>query len=474
MSPEGAGSGGRLLVVPGDPRARTVQERCAASLRKAGYLVHAAATLRDAARERESGDPEAGVVILAAGEEGRRGPADLMSWAGPDLPLVITGVADGAASRAMILAGAAATLPDPSAESDLLDAVERAIGWARSERKEARYDPSEPDLERLIGAGPEVQPVLRIFDRAANSPSPALLIGEVGSGKQLLARALHERGRRRTGPFVKCHISALVRSVPDDEARVFGAFLGSVARPGFLERAHGGTLFVDEIALLPESLQALIVDLQAAGESATITPDGGSGTPADLRLVAGASREPADGMRQGDLRRDLRDLISVLPIRLPPLRSRVRDIPILAGALVARFASRLGRPVVGLTPAAVSMLQRYHWPGNIRELEEQMERAVRRATGPALRPDDLADLSRMLPGASRNAPTGTIDLELSLDETLSLKSIGRMAGAAAEIMAIECALKATGGNVTHAARRLKVSRLHLQKRMKRYGLRKET
>jgi len=298
-----------------------------------------------------------------------------------------------------------------------------------------------------------------------------LVIGEAGSGKHIVAHALHAQSKapRRDGPFIRCLLSGI------DPSWLREDLYGTSARPGVYELANGGTLFVEDITLLPLAEQARLLDVLARGMSATVTRADSSATvPADLRLVAGAAGDLEDSMRQGRLLQDLHYRLKVLPIRIPPLRQRLPDIPGLATTLLDRYSGRLGRTIVGLSPRAIAILQRYSWPGNIRELEEHIERAARRAPGAIVEPEDLAELSHMTAGRPDAAPIGTIDIQLSLDESLPLAEIGRRAAVAAEMAAIRRALKITEGNVTRAARLLAVSRIHLQKRMKKLGLRSST
>ena len=462
-------SGGRLVVAPVVPGARKVALACGAVLQAAGHLVRAHESLREAAAD--PSDPEVAVIALAENVGGDRRGAELWQAIPQDVPLVLVGVPAGPAARSMIHSGAYQTVEGPEPDVELTLAVSRALRLARAIRREARFDPEQPELARQIGSSERMLDVHRLIRRAVDSPSPMLVIGEAGTGKHLVGRAVHSsaRSRRRQGPFIRCPLSALV---PDGPERVLEELYGSGSRPGLLEIAHGGTLFLDDIALLPESLQSGLVSLLETGSAATIPdPDGGAPIAADVRLMVGSSRDLAEEVSRGRLRKDLHYHLKVLPIHLPPLRERPSDVAILAGALVDRHARASGKTIVGLAPQAVALLQRYHWPGNVRELDEHLERAVRRAPGPVLQAADLTEVARLTAGRPPAPPAGIVEVGLALDEEQTLAEAGRRAAAAAEVAAIRRALKESGGNVTHAAKRLKVSRLHLQKRMKRYGLR---
>lgn len=487
---------GLIGVAPFDAAARRAAEECAAALCDAGHL----ATLSESAtlllEEFAWSDREVAVIALTDGEgvrlaesgETARRLSEMVGRHRETTLVVLLGVQDGAASRAAIRAGAFATAPGlPSiAASDCAfdDAIDLALLVARALQREARPDPGEADLVRLIGHGSGMEAVHRLARRATESSSPVLVIGEAGSGKHLVARAIHAggRGRRHAGPFVKLPLGAFAGMNLD---RVREVICGTAARPGPVELASGGTLFLDDVGRLPKELQAMMIDLLDAGEEGTVPLADGTGTvAADIRLVAGAPGTLEEDAERGTLRMDLYYRLRVLPINLPPLRDRLTDLPLLVDALLERYApirravrpgraARNAHPVIGLTPRAVALLQRYNWPGNLRELDDHTRRAMLRAVGPVLDEADFPELSSLTAGRPPRKHQGTIDIELALDESLPLAEAGRRAGAVAEIVAIRRALKLSGGNVTQAARSLKVSRVHLQARMKRYALREE-
>ncbi|HKY32857.1 MAG TPA: sigma 54-interacting transcriptional regulator [Candidatus Polarisedimenticolia bacterium] len=459
---------GRLLVVPAGSGALSRSERCAAALVAAGHIVHAVSGPGDPAWPAVI-DHEAAILVMEEGGELGRGAAALLISLLTRLPVAAAGAPRGEATRVLVLAGAYTAVEQPDDPGTLLPAVAGTLRFARAVGREARHDPEEADLARQIGASEEMAEARRLVPRAAQSPSPVVVIGEPGAGKQIVARAvhLHPRSRRRGGPFVRCPLAGLPPAAMREE------LFGSWWRPGRLALAHRGTIFLDDIGLLPADLQAALLGLLAAGPDARIEPVGGGETlPADVRLVAGSTLELDDERLRAVLREDFRYAVGVLSIRVAPLRRRPEDLPVLAGRLLDRAARELGRTLVGFSPDASALLQRHHWPGNVRELEEHVERAARRARGPVVEAADLPELASLAAGrGAGGGHPGTLDLHLALDETLSLTQAGGRARAAAEIMAIRRALKQTGGNVTHAARLLGVSRMHLQRRMKRYGLR---
>ncbi|MGH9867385.1 MAG: sigma 54-interacting transcriptional regulator [Candidatus Polarisedimenticolia bacterium] len=479
MTPAGANRRGepalgRLLVVPTSSNVATSSDApwgaCVEALQAAGHLVHTAATAAEAVAAASAGDHEIAVLVAPAHAAERgldKAGRELLSRMALLLPVVVAGVAEPAAARALSHAGAYLTVPGCDLQA-LEPVIAQALHYARAVDREARFDPSERDLERMLGAGDAMASVVRLVERAAGVSAPALVTGEVGSGKHVVARSIHAHPRspRRQGPFVKCPLGTL------DEDAVREELFGTSVRPGVLELAHGGTLYLEDVAILSSAMQSMLLDLMAAGRDAVITPvDSSTKISADVRLVAGSTQDIHDDAAHGGMRSDFYERIGVLAIRLPPLRERQEDIPALAGAILDRFAKIHHRAIVGLTPAAASLMQRYGWPGNIRELEEHIERAVRRTHGPAIDVTDLPDLAHRAAGRPDAPAPVMLDLHLALDPGLPLSESGRRARMAAEVLAIRRALKLEDGNVTHAARRLGISRVHLQQRMKLYGLR---
>jgi DNA-binding NtrC family response regulator len=374
------------------------------------------------------------------------------------VPIVAVGALSGAESRALIQEGVYRVVHDPRDAARLAAAAARALRYSRALQREATFDPQQM-----------MEGVHRLVVKAARGTSSVLLIGEVGTGKRLVARAIHAGGRASAGAFVSWPLAAVAPEGPD---AVRAALFGTHDAPGALELALEGSLLFDEVGLVPMEVQSSLMEVLAMQEGATASrADGSARYAVTTRFMASTSTDLLPLVGAGRMREELHSILSVLPIALPPLRERRDDIPVVADTLLTQFAARFGKPVVALAPSAVDLLQQHAWPGNIRELQEHIARAVRRAHGPALTAEDLAELRHRLAGRAPSAHTGTIDLGLSLDEALPLREMGRRAAAAAEILAIRRALKATGGNVTRAARRLQVSRIHLQKRMKLYGLR---
>ena len=319
----------------------------------------------------------------------------------------------------------------------------------------------------FIGSSPAAAEVKRQARRAAQSTSPVLLLGETGTGKELLAHAIHAASSRASGPFVSVNIAA----VPDTllEAEFFGvapgAYTGASAkgRDGKFKLADGGTLFLDEIGDMPQSLQAKLLRALQEGE---IEPLGSNKlVPFNVRILAATSRDLAAQVREGRFREDLFYRLHVLPVRVPPLRARRSDIPALVESLGDDLALRNGTPPPELLPDAMALLAGQPWRGNIRELRNVIEQAVMRSEGQSI---DAAQLERILreAGVEPAAPvqdTTTVVVEAE-DESRYLRPLAEQV-AELEQRAIHAAMKAHGGNKLATARQLGISRATLYGRL---------
>lgn len=341
----------------------------------------------------------------------------------------------------------------------------------------------------LIGRGGSMLDVYAIIDRVADTPSTVLITGESGTGKELIARALHEHASRRDKPFIRVNCAAIPHELLESELFGYekGAFTGAVgSKPGRFELAHGGTLFLDEIGEIPISMQVKL--LRALQEQEFERVGGIKTIQVDVRLVAATNRELQDAIREQRFREDLYYRLNVVQIRLPPLRERKNDIPLLVGHFVKRFRERLNKPnVVGVRDEAMDLLLTHPWPGNIRELENVIERCMLFCDGTLIEKRDLPpELLRSLGEAPASSP-GTASAPIATptapehdddDEEddvsqgeIGLKELVREAAAKVERDFILRALQQTAGNVTHAAKLLKISRKSLQTKMKELGLR---
>jgi DNA-binding NtrC family response regulator len=287
-----------------------------------------------------------------------------------------------------------------------------------------------------------------VLESLENSDAPVLIEGETGTGKELTAQALHAHGTRSGGPLVIIDCSSIPKQLMESElfGHCKGAFTGADEdKPGLLELASGGTLFLDEVGDMPLSLQAKL--LRVLQEKSARRVGGHEQVPLDLRLIAATHKDLRAMVASGDFREDLYYRLAAAELRVPPLRERERDVPLLAEEFLGRLNREHRRSVV-LTDAGRTQLQRYTWPGNVRELEHVMERAVLMARDARIRADDLGLHNR-----------GDTSARL---ESMTLED--------AERYLIQKALTRSDGNVSRAAVALGLSRSALYRRLQQYGL----
>ena len=381
--------------------------------------------------------------------------------------------------------GAFDYIAKPFDQSEVRVIVRKALRTRDLATADASRDLTPPPADvasrfGFIGESPPIQEIYAILQRVADTPTTVLITGESGTGKELVARALHESSSRRDKPFIKVSCAAIPKDLMESELFGYdrGAFTGAVAsKPGRFELATGGTLFLDEIGEIPNEMQVKLLRVLQESEFERV---GGIKTlRVDVRLVAATNRDLKREIAAGAFREDLYYRLNVVPIALPALRERRSDIPHLSAYFVAKFNARLRKSVEGLEPGALERFVGYSWPGNIRELENVIERAVLFADGPRIRVDDLPEELRSGGASLGQEPLSAIapatvggGLELPSDADLDgLKETVKAAMTKLERELILQALKQTLGNVTHAARLLKISRKGLQLKMKELGLR---
>jgi DNA-binding NtrC family response regulator len=307
----------------------------------------------------------------------------------------------------------------------------------------------------IVARSPKMQEVLATVERVAPTNSTVLLGGESGVGKDLIARAIHEKSRRAQGPFLKINSTAIPENLLESELFGFerGAFTGAVAsKPGKFELADKGTLFLDEIGDVPPATQVKLLRVLQEREFERL--GGTKIIKVDVRLIAATNRDLREALEQGTFREDLYYRLNVVPIDIAPLRERREDIPDLVNLFISRFAGDSGKPVEGITPEAMQILVNYHWPGNVRELQNIVERACALAKGRVLEPGDIHLDTR--PSKATNGAGGFLPDGMTLEQW--------------EDEMVQEALRRAHGNKSQAARLLGLSRNALRYRLSKIGI----
>jgi two-component system, NtrC family, response regulator AtoC len=384
----------------------------------------------------------------------------------PGLPVILItahGTVDSAVEA--IKAGAYDYVTKPFDRDELRQVIDKAL--RAEERERGRLHEDAAGRFRIIGQTPSMHAIYSMIEKVAASPTTVLIAGESGTGKELVARALHDTSDRAQKPFIQVNCGAIPEQLFESELFGYqkGAFTGAVtSKPGRFELADGGTLFLDEVGELPKDMQVKLLRILQDGVFERV--GGVQSLKVDVRLLAATNRDLREEVEAGRFRKDLYYRLNVIPIRLPPLRERADDIPLLVDHFLDKFNRRLDRRVRGVSPEATSALLAHSWPGNIRELENLMERAVLLADTDVLQVRDLAGLDEATEVAAGPSPEDR-------SETMGLKAYVRVFTARLERVRIQRVLREEGGNVTRAARKLEISRKSLQTKMKEYGLREE-
>ena len=448
----------RVLVVDDESAIRSAMERLLAS---SGYVVD---TAEDGVAALEIAAERPPDIVLTDLEMPRMGGIELLKKLrelDAHLPvLVVTSHQDVAAAVQAMRAGAEHYLTKPVDFDELGVAVERALEnrEVRSEAENLRRQLQERDIEGLqglIGTSSAMQKVYRVARQVASSRATVLVTGESGTGKGELARAIHSLGPRADKPFVALHCAALAETLLESElfGHEKGSFTGADRRRiGRFEQADGGTLFLDEIGDVAPATQVKL--LRVLQERVFERVGGNESVAVDVRVIAATNKDLTTEVKEGRFREDLYYRLNVVHIEMPPLRLRGSDILTLADHFIRRFALENHKRIEGFTSEARAKLLGHRWPGNVRALENSIERAVVLAEGPLIGADDLP---------FEAAPEGIGALQIP-GSTL----------AEIERYAITKTLEATGGSTTKAADILDISIRTIQYRIHEYGLGKSS
>jgi two-component system response regulator AtoC len=428
----------------------------------AGYPVHEAADGQQALQVLDE-HPEIRIVLSDIRMPRMDGMALLEAVKGRDLRVVMMS-AYGSTDTAVAALGRGARdyISKPFRPNEIRVCLARIVDRDRLEAENAQLRQSvavDGGIAGFVGRSPPARAVQQVIAKVSAYPSTVLLTGESGTGKELLARAVHAGSPRSERAFVPINCAAIPESLLESElfGHERGAFTGAVrAHAGLFEQADGGTLFLDEIGEMSPSLQTRLLRVLEDGKVRRI---GSSRDVAvDVRLVAATACDLDEAVQSGQFRQDLLYRLKVVHVHVPPLRERRSDLPLLIEVLVGRAAVRLGRPAPAVGPGALALLEAHPWPGNVRQLENALERAVLMCDSGTIRSEHLPEDVR-----------GPAPVEVQGTESGGDMSIKRRT-AALERGLIQRALEKTGGNRTQAARLLDISYKALVYKIRGYGL----
>jgi DNA-binding NtrC family response regulator len=451
-SPKISAGGFSILIVEDEAATRDLCRDIAAEI---GLQVHTAATTHDALEVLEQSPVDIVVTDLKVPQ---LGGLELLKLIGSNHPntsvMVLTQYGSIETAVAATRLGARDYVTKPFHVEELRAKIERLIQNLEMDhenrvlREQLR---TRPGFGGLIGVSSKMQRVYKMVEKVSQHNYPVLILGESGTGKELVARSIHFSGVRKSKPFVPVDCAGLVPTLIESElfGYVKGAFTGAQhGRTGLLESGNGGTVFLDEIGDLPVDLQAKLL---RALQEREIRPVGATErVHIDLRIIAATNRDLESAIRTGAFRQDLYFRLNVVQIKLPPLRERKTDIPLLVHSFLEKF-SDAQRPIRTISEDAMRRLMAYDWPGNVRELENAIERAVALGSGPILH---IADLPSNLQQESD-------EHALRSDEFVTLEELERRA--------ILRALRETSGDKLAAARLLGIGKTTLYRKLKQYG-----
>ena len=470
---------GNILIADDDAAIRTVLNQ---ALARAGYAPRATGNAATLWRWVSQGEGDLIITDVVMPDENAFDLIPRVKKIRPDLPIIVISAlntfmtAVTAAER-----GAYEYLPKPFDLNELVAVVSRALAEPKKTAQRLSAEPT--DGMPLIGRCPAMQDIYRVLARLTQTDLTVMISGESGTGKELVARALHEYGKRRNGPFVAINMAAIPRELIESElfGHEKGAFTGAQNRHiGRFEQAEGGTLFLDEIGDMPMEAQTRLLRVLQEGEYTTV----GGRTPirTNVRIVAATNRDLQQQIDQGLFREDLYYRLNVVPLRLPPLRERLEDIPDLVRHFLAA-AEKEGLPPKSFEPGAIERLKRHRWPGNVRELENLIRRLSAIYTQDLVTVDmvesEIAPAARMAPFS--DTPEAAADLSEAVERHLGdyFMSFGQELPPAGlytrilrkvELPLITAALVATRGNQIRAADLLGLNRNTLRKKIRDLGI----
>ncbi|MEK6706210.1 MAG: sigma-54 dependent transcriptional regulator [Bdellovibrionota bacterium] len=465
---------GKVLVIDDEKNITLVIQ---AMLERAGFKAAVFNDSRTAIKSIEGLAPDLVITDLYMPGTGGMDVLEYCQKNHHQLPVVIiTAYGTIEAAVQALKRGAFDFITKPFDQTDLINVVKKAVSTYEQRRKEPVTilpveqlvgEGSAEPLFSIIGASPQMQEIFKLITKISSSPVTVLIQGESGTGKELVAYEIHRRSDRASKPFIKINCAAVPATLIESELFGYerGAFTGAVSsKPGRFELANEGTIFLDEVADMPLEMQVKLLRVFQEQEFERV---GGISTiKVNVRIITATNKDLEGEVKAGRFREDLFYRINVLPIRLPPLRDRKEDVDLLVSHFVKQFNVKLKKNISAITPELFTALRAWNWPGNIRQLENVLERMVLMSDGNIL---GIRDLPPELATAvsSEIQPT-----EADLESTLSFKDIVKKQTQTVERELIEKALEETGGNVTKAAEKLGLSRKGLQLKIKDLGIKR--
>lgn len=461
-------AGERLLVIDD---VASLREFLGIFFRREGYEVKTAASGEEGLGIFERWRPDLVITDLQMpGINGLELLRKVKEWSakeGVDVPvLLITAHSSVSTAVDAMREGAFDYIPKPFLNEELRATVGKALAMRRLVADNARMRAELGEryqLGQLVGASPAMQQVYALVRRVMGTRINCLIIGESGTGKELVARAVHYGSERAGGPFIAVNCGAIPENLFESELFGYrkGAFTGAARdKQGMFAAAHNGTLFLDEIGEMPLSMQVKV--LRALAERKIAVVGDTAETPVDVRVVAATNRNLEQEVKEGRFREDLYWRLNVVQIDLPPLRDRVEDIPALAMHVLERIAKEYGKKVHGFTPESMALLKNYRYPGNVRELQNIVERAVALESGPLVTPSSLPERVQGEVSVAAQAEVEEEFLVEGIDLEARLRSVERRY--------LEQALMATDGNKTQAAKLLGITFRSLRYRLKAFDM----
>ncbi|MCX7816308.1 MAG: sigma-54 dependent transcriptional regulator [Syntrophales bacterium] len=451
-----------LLVVDDDRSMRLV---LSTMLRKEGYEVTSAVDGMEALEVLRKKDIDVVITDLKMPRLDGMGLLERIRYEYPEIPVIlITAYGTVATAVDAIKKGAFDYITKPFEQDDLKNIVSKAVRTRNLNREEVILNPDDLNRFGMVGSSPEMLAIFETIRRVAPTTTTVLITGETGTGKELTANAIHANSPRRNNPFIKINCAAIPENLMESELFGYekGAFTGAVVnKPGRVELAHKGTLFLDEVGELPREMQVKL--LRVIQEQSFERVGGLRTIHVDVRIIAATNRNLFQEVKEGRFREDLFYRLNVMHIHMPALRERRSDIPALVDFFIEKFNKKLERNVTGVDEEVMNLFMNYRWPGNIRQMENVLERMILMCRGHVLRLEDVPQEIRLAVDDEHRIP----DVQSGQFKEVIREQISEVE----KQLIIRC-LEECGGNITKAARQLGLSRKGLQLKMIKYNLRK--